>query len=110
VNKISYSYRDDPTVPDFKDDKPIIVFDGYCVLCSGFANFILRHDKQKSLRLMAAQSELGEALYAHFELKPDDYSTNVTASNGLGAKINAIFRQSAKKTAFYNGKRLRLRV
>jgi len=82
VNKISYSYRDDPTVPDFKDDKPIIVFDGYCVLCSGFANFILRHDKQKSLRLMAAQSELGEALYAHFELKPDDYSTNLLIENG----------------------------
>ena len=30
-----YSYRHDPAVPPFADDKPIIIFDGYCSLCSG---------------------------------------------------------------------------
>jgi len=82
VSKATYSYRDDQTVPDFKDDKPIIVFDGYCVLCSGFANFVIRHDTSQKLRLLAAQSELGEALYAHFGLKPDDYTTNLLIENG----------------------------
>ena len=77
MNKAAYSYRDNPAVPEFKDDKPIIVFDGHCVLCSGFANFGIRHDTSQKLRLLAAQSELGEALYAHFGLKPDDYSTNL---------------------------------
>lgn len=77
MNKAAYSYRDNPAVPEFKDDKPIIVFDGHCVLCSGFANFVIRHDTSQKLRLLAAQSELGEALYAHFGLKPDDYSTNL---------------------------------
>ncbi len=78
----AYSYRDDPRVPDFKDDKPIIVFDGHCNLCSGFANFIIRHDHKTRLRLLAAQSELGEALYAHYGLKPDDYATNLLIENG----------------------------
>jgi len=78
----AYSYRSDPAVPEFKDDKPIIVFDGHCVLCSGFANFIIRHDKKKTLRLLAAQSELGEALYNHYGLKPDDYETNLLIENG----------------------------
>ena len=77
-----YSYRDDPDVPAFPDDKPIIVFDGYCALCSGFANFITTHDRQKKLRLLPAQSELGEALYAHYGLKPDDYETNLLIEDG----------------------------
>jgi len=78
----AYSYRDDPRVPDFKDDKPVIVFDGHCVLCSRFAGFIIRHDPAKKLRLLPAQSELGEALYAHYGLKPDDYDTNLLIANG----------------------------
>lgn len=82
MNKAAYSYRDNPAVPEFKDDKPIIVFDGHCVLCSGFANFVIRHDTSQKLRLLAAQSELGEALYAHFGLKPDDYSTNLLIEKG----------------------------
>jgi len=82
VSKAAYSYRDDPSVPDFQDDKPIIVFDGHCVLCSGFANFVIRHDTSQQLRLLAAQSELGEALYAYFGLKPDDYSTNLLIEKG----------------------------
>lgn len=78
----AYSYRNDENVPAFKDDKPIVVFDGHCVLCSGFANFVIKHDKDKRLRLLAAQSKLGEALYSHFGLKPDDYSTNLLIENG----------------------------
>jgi len=78
----AYSYRDDPSIPAFKDDKPIIVFDGHCNLCSGFANFIIRHDRKKHLRLLAAQSPLGEALYAHYGLKPDDYTTNMLIVDG----------------------------
>ena len=38
----AYSYRSDPTVPAFPDDRPIIIFDGKCVFCSVFARFILR--------------------------------------------------------------------
>lgn len=77
-----YSYRDDPNVPEFPDGKPVIIFDGYCALCSGFANFITKHDRKKALRLLPAQSELGEALYAHYGLKPDDYETNIFIEKG----------------------------
>ena len=40
-----YSYRADKAVPPFADDKPIIIFDGYCVMCSHWENFVLRNDK-----------------------------------------------------------------
>jgi predicted DCC family thiol-disulfide oxidoreductase YuxK len=62
----AFSYRNDPAVPAFPDDRPILIFDGNCVLCSSFAQFILRHDKAHRLRLMAAQTTLGAALYRHF--------------------------------------------
>src|SRR5690348_8264729 len=67
-----YSYRRDPLVPSFRDDRPIIVFDGLCVLCSGWAQFVLRHDTRGKYRLLAAQSPLGRSLYVHYGLNPED--------------------------------------
>jgi predicted DCC family thiol-disulfide oxidoreductase YuxK len=84
---IAYSYRDDPLVPPFPDDKPIIVFDGYCALCSAWAQFVLRHDLRATYRLLAAQSELGHALYAHYGLPVGNYTTNILLAEG-----NAWFR------------------
>ncbi len=78
----AFSYRDDPSVPDFSDDRPIIIFDGYCVLCSGFARFVTRHDRRAVLRLMAVQTPLGRALFRHFDLDPINFETNVLLENG----------------------------
>jgi predicted DCC family thiol-disulfide oxidoreductase YuxK len=78
-----YSYRADPAVPAFADDKPIIIFDGYCALCSGWAQFVLTHDHRETYRLLAAQSKLGYALYVHYGLDPDDYETNILIEGGV---------------------------
>ncbi len=77
-----YSYRDDSAVPSFPDDKPIIIFDGYCALCSGWAAFVLRHDPDGRFRLLSAQSPLGQALYRHYGLDPQDYETNILLGEG----------------------------
>ena len=77
-----YSWRKDPTVPLFADDRPILIFDGHCVLCSSFAQFILRHDHRRHFRLLAAQTPLGVALYRHFGLDPVDYDTNILIEDG----------------------------
>jgi predicted DCC family thiol-disulfide oxidoreductase YuxK len=77
-----YSYRRDPSVAAFADDKPVIVFDGYCVLCSGFARFVLRHDRKRRYRLLAAQSPLGEQLYRHYGLAGADYESNILLQDG----------------------------
>jgi predicted DCC family thiol-disulfide oxidoreductase YuxK len=78
-----YSYRLDPDVPSFADDKPIIVFDGHCVFCSGWARFVVRNDRRGRIRLLAAQSALGRALYRHYQLPEDDYTTNLLLVDGL---------------------------
>jgi predicted DCC family thiol-disulfide oxidoreductase YuxK len=77
-----YSYRGDPNVPSFPDDRPIIIFDGFCALCSGWANFVLRHDPHGRFRLASAQSPLGYALYVHYGLDPKDYETNILIEEG----------------------------
>ncbi len=78
-----YDYRRDGAVPTFDDARPIFIFDGKCALCSSFVRFILRHDRKQRLRLLAAQSPLGEALFRHFELKSSgDYETNILLVDG----------------------------
>lgn len=79
---LPYSYRSDTSVPAFPDKHPVIIFDGYCALCSGWANFVLRHDRHAKYRLLSAQSALGKALYVHYGLDPDDYQTNILIENG----------------------------
>ncbi|MDB5410610.1 MAG: hypothetical protein JWL84_5522 [Rhodospirillales bacterium] len=78
----AFSYRSDPAVPAFPDDRPIIIFDGKCVLCSAFAQFILRADRERRFRLLAAQTPLGAALYRHLGLDPVDYETSILLEDG----------------------------
>ena len=80
--RTAYSYREDPAVPAFPDDRPIIIFDGHCVLCSRFARFVLRHDGRAVFRLMAAQTAVGQAIYRHFDLDPVKFETNVLLEGG----------------------------
>ena len=78
----AYSYRRDPAVPAFPDDKPVIVFDGVCVLCTGFARFVARRDRRLQFRFTAAQSRLGTALFRHYGLDPVNYETNLLIADG----------------------------
>jgi hypothetical protein len=33
MERPAYSYRDDPAVPDFPDDRALVVFDSECAIC-----------------------------------------------------------------------------
>jgi predicted DCC family thiol-disulfide oxidoreductase YuxK len=79
--RIPYSYRQDAAVPPFPDDKPLFVFDGVCVLCSGGARWLMRHDKKQVFRMSPAQSPVGKALYAHYGIALDE--TYLLISGGL---------------------------
>jgi predicted DCC family thiol-disulfide oxidoreductase YuxK len=67
-----YSYRADPAVPAFPDDKPVFVFDGICVLCSSGARWLMAHDEEGRFRFATAQSPLGQALYRHYGITIDE--------------------------------------
>jgi predicted DCC family thiol-disulfide oxidoreductase YuxK len=78
-----YSYRSDPRVPAFPDDRPILIFDGHCVLCSHWVERVLRYDRAGRYRLLSAQSALGYALYVHYGLDPENYETNILLIDGV---------------------------
>lgn len=77
-----YAYRCDPSVPAFDDSDAIVIFDGVCVLCAGFARWLLRRDRRRRLKFLAAQTRLGEALYRHFGLNHDVFDTYVLLEGG----------------------------
>lgn len=69
-------------MPAFPDDKPIVIFDGFCGLCSRVAQAVLTYDTRGVHRLLAAQTTLGTAIYRHFGLDPDDYETFIVLKDG----------------------------
>ena len=74
---------DDILPPDL-GGRPLIIFDGVCVLCSGFAHLVTRLDRRDRFRFATAQSPLGETLFRHFDLPTDIYETNVVLIDGVG--------------------------
>jgi predicted DCC family thiol-disulfide oxidoreductase YuxK len=87
----AYSYRTDPAVPPFPDDKALVVFDGVCVLCSAFARFILKRDRAFAFRLATAQSPLGQALYRHYGLDAETFDSNLVLADGRAhAKLDTV--------------------
>jgi len=62
--------------------KPVIVFDGICHLCTGFAKFVIRHDRDGRFLFLAAQSPRGGVLYERLGLKTDDFDSNLLILDG----------------------------
>ena len=71
-------------LPDIPWDgkRPLIVFDGVCVLCSGFINWVIRNDKEHQFLFTTAQSELGQALYQQLDMDMNDFETNLVIIGG----------------------------
>ncbi len=60
----------------------LIVFDGICILCSGFARFMARRDRKAGFRFVDAHSKTGRALYLAHGLDPDLMETNIVLLDG----------------------------
>ncbi len=72
-----------PEPPAFDASHPLIVFDGACVLCSGFVRMVVRLDRQDRFRFATAQSPFGEALFRRHGLRTDSYETNLVIIGGV---------------------------
>jgi len=62
--------------------RDVIVFDGVCVLCSGFFRFVLSHDTHRRFSFVLAQSSFGSKLYAALGLPTDEFDTNLVIVDG----------------------------
>lgn len=69
--------------PDFAGlPKDVIVFDGVCVLCSAFFQFIVKHDRAGRFHFATAQGDTGQGLYRALGLPTEDFETNLVIVDG----------------------------
>lgn len=66
----------------------IILFDAECVLCSGNAQFVLKHDHKRRFKLASMQGETGASLFRKFGLDPAD-PTSIIVVTGETAKVDS---------------------
>jgi predicted DCC family thiol-disulfide oxidoreductase YuxK len=64
------------------NDKPVILFDGVCNLCSGSVQFILKRDKEKRFLFASLQSAYGQKTLAQFNLPLDNFNSFILYQDG----------------------------
>lgn len=64
-------------------DDGIILYDGVCVLCSGWMRFVIRRDPSALFRFTPIQSDYGRALALALNIDPDDPDTNALVWKGF---------------------------
>lgn len=67
--------------PDLPDG--LILFDGVCVLCSGWVRFVVRHDRAARFRFAAVQHEPGRTMARQLGINPDAPETNAVVLSGV---------------------------
>lgn len=53
----------------------VVLFDGVCKLCNGWAKFLIRQDRQRRFKLASVQSPQGQAILAFYGLPIDRFDT-----------------------------------
>lgn len=57
--------------------RPVMLFDGVCVLCSRGVRFVLRHERDHAILFAPMQSRAGQMLLARHGLPPRDWDSFV---------------------------------
>jgi predicted DCC family thiol-disulfide oxidoreductase YuxK len=73
--------------------RAVVLFDGICKLCNGWAAFIIRQDRDHRLTLSAVQSPEGQALLKWAGLPQNAFNTIVLVEdNRFYVRSDAMFR------------------
>jgi len=67
----------------------VLIYDGHCHLCSGWARFLHRHPVSPPFRLVAMQSEEGRALLTTHGIDAEDPSTFLVLDAGQSWRESA---------------------
>ena len=59
----------------------IILFDGYCNLCSATINFIIKHDENNLYSLISLQSGEGQDYLKQYDLATNNFDTVILIQN-----------------------------
>jgi predicted DCC family thiol-disulfide oxidoreductase YuxK len=74
----------------------IVLFDGFCNLCSGAVQFILKHERTPRIKFASLQSEIGVRLSNQYQIDPSVTDSIILISGGkVYIKSDAAIRISA---------------
>ncbi|KFE54449.1 thiol-disulfide oxidoreductase DCC family protein [Pseudomonas syringae] len=83
--------------PFLAPGETVVLFDGVCKLCNGWAKFLIRHDRKQRVRLATVQSPEGQALLAWAGLPADAFDTMaVIRDNHYWVRSEAFFEVVAQ--------------
>jgi predicted DCC family thiol-disulfide oxidoreductase YuxK len=68
--------------PFIQPGERVVLFDGVCKLCNGWARFLIRHDHALHFRLASVQSAEGQALLAWGGLPTDHFDSMALIEDG----------------------------
>ena len=78
-------------------NKGIVLFDGYCNLCSWSVQFIIKRDSKDYFRFISLQSEIGNRIIQEFNLLVGfDKSVVLVENNSIYFKSTAALRITKK--------------
>jgi predicted DCC family thiol-disulfide oxidoreductase YuxK len=87
--------------------RPLIVFDHVCVLCCGFVQWVIAHDRRELFLFTPAQGSLGRALYEDLGLDPANFETNLLVVGDTAfASMDAFIEVAARLGGVYGAARL----
>ncbi|WP_078085736.1 thiol-disulfide oxidoreductase DCC family protein [Microbulbifer mangrovi] len=81
------------TAPYLEQGDRVVLFDGVCRLCSAWARFLLKFDRDRHFKLATVQSHEGQAILSFFGLPLDEYETMLLVEGDqMYVKSDAILR------------------
>ncbi|WP_182852903.1 thiol-disulfide oxidoreductase DCC family protein [Metapseudomonas otitidis] len=93
--------------PFIGPDDRVVLFDGVCKLCNGWARFLIRHDRRERLKLASVQSPEGQALLAWYGLPTDHFETLAyIEGQRLHVRTDAVLRVLGQLPAHWHWLRL----
>lgn len=78
----------------------IIIFDGYCNLCNGVVDFLIKRDRKRRFVYVANQSEAGQALLSSLGENPKEVETFFLYKNGILYKRSTAALHVAQSLGF----------
>ncbi|WP_068826895.1 thiol-disulfide oxidoreductase DCC family protein [Pseudomonas sp. BMS12] len=83
--------------PHIAADERVVLFDGVCRLCNGWAKLLISHDRERRFRLCSVQSAEGQAILAWFGLPTDSFETMAYVEGArLFVRSDAVLRVVAQ--------------
>lgn len=81
-------------------EERVIFFDGVCRLCNGSVNFVIRHNRDQTIKFATVQSKLGKRVLEEHGLSTDKFESMLYFEAGQPYEKSTAALKIAKRLSF----------